>query len=76
MGSVFHSSYKTKENVTCPVCGKHTFEREFDHDICPVCGWENEIVFNPESGGGANGVSLNEARSRYAKYGTIELKEK
>ena len=43
----------------CPVCGEYEFEDIESHDICPVCGWEDEEYFN---GGGANVMSLREAK--------------
>jgi uncharacterized Zn finger protein (UPF0148 family) len=26
----------------CPCCGYRTFEWRGEHDVCPVCGWEDE----------------------------------
>ena len=48
----------------CPVCGKYTFKDENDHDICPICNWENDSYGEeyPDSDGGANAISLNESR--------------
>lgn len=53
----------------CPVCGKFEFEAEDDNDICPVCRWENDGVQydDPDYAGGANEMSLNEARKAYAE---------
>lgn len=60
--------------MKCPVCGKYEFEREGDYDICPVCGWENDGIQNssPDMSGGANHMSLNEAREAYSKGKQIE----
>ena len=40
-------------------------------DICPVCDWEDDwIQYNqPDREGGANTVSLNQARANYARFG-------
>lgn len=48
----------------CPVCGKGYVE---DYDICEYCGWENDPVQfeNPNLAGGANEMSLNQARKAY-----------
>lgn len=50
---------------TCPCCGK-TLVGEYD--ICSVCGWENDPVqlAHPDFAGGANHMSLQEARRAYA----------
>lgn len=52
------------EKHKCPVCGKHIFKDIDDHDICPFCHWENDSYgeLNPDSDGGANNISLNEAK--------------
>lgn len=54
-----------KKNVPCPVCGQHIFEEEEDYDICPVCGWENEIW----PGGLANKCTVEKAHNLWLKYG-------
>lgn len=48
----------------CPVCGKSCVE---DYDICENCGWENDPVQfrKPDFPGGANEMSLNQARNAY-----------
>ena len=51
--------------ILCPVCGKYTFE--FDFDICPICDWESDPIqnINHDYAGGANNMSVNEARKAY-----------
>lgn len=60
----------------CPCCGYLTYDYEpcGDYDICPVCYWEDDKVQNedPEYAGGANHVSLNEARDNFKKFGACE----
>ncbi len=48
----------------CPVCGEYEFEDEACYDICPICGWEDDGYFE---GGGANEMSLEEAREDFVK---------
>ncbi len=50
----------------CPICGQ-TILDEFD--ICEVCGWENDLVqlAHPDFPGGANQMSINEAREAWTK---------
>ncbi len=57
----------------CPCCGYYTF-LEVDRGmfaICPVCFWEDdpEQEKDPNYAGGANRVSLIEARKNFLKYG-------
>jgi hypothetical protein len=43
------------------------------YEICSVCGWEDDPVQanEPDYKGGANSVSLNEARENFARYGAV-----
>lgn len=54
------------ETIKCPCCGK-TYVAEYD--ICTVCKWENDLnqLSKPDLRGGANRMSLNEARIAYKK---------
>lgn len=56
-----------EEPVKCPVCGKYAFEHWNDMDFCDLCGWCNDAIQNenPDYRGGANSMSLNEARKAY-----------
>ncbi|HEX6367628.1 MAG TPA: CPCC family cysteine-rich protein [Longimicrobium sp.] len=54
----------------CPRCGVRTM-RELERggfDNCPVCDREDDLVqyADPDRRGGANAISLNEARARFA----------
>ena len=48
----------------CPCCGK---EKVREYDICSICSWENDLIQeeHPDMRGGANIMSLNEARWAY-----------
>ncbi|MCI7542121.1 MAG: hypothetical protein MSB08_03665 [Subdoligranulum sp.] len=57
---------KSKETkIDCPVCGKTMVE---EYEICPVCSWENDPVqlWKPQLEGGANQMSLEQAKVAYA----------
>ncbi len=56
---------KTKD-WDCPCCGK---TRVAPFEICDICGWQNDTVQRryPTVGGGANKMSLQEARQAYAE---------
>lgn len=60
----------------CPCCGYYTLEDDPGHfDICPVCFWEDDGIQsdNPDYGGGANVISLNQARENYKKFGACDI---
>lgn len=60
----------------CPCCGYLTLGEEppGTFEICPVCGWEDdEVQFRDSAyGGGANSVSLDQARQNFAAFGAID----
>ena len=51
----------------CPCCGAEMDEPLEDYEICPVCKWENDPVQleDPSFAGGANELSLLEARKKW-----------
>lgn len=55
----------------CKCCGCAALDSDDEYDICPVCFWEKDRMqeSDPEYKGGANAVSLNEARKNYAEFG-------
>ena len=57
------------EQYQCPCCGFLTLDEEppGTFDICTVCGWEDDNVQfdDPDFAGGANTMSLNEAKKAY-----------
>ncbi len=57
---------KETSKIACPCCGKTMVE---EYDICSVCEWQNDPVqlWKPDRPGGANVMSLNEAREAYKK---------
>lgn len=61
---------------SCPCCGYYTFTKKSvgNYDICPVCYWEDDPfqTENPDLEGMANGISLNQARENYKKFGACE----
>lgn len=59
----------------CPCCGFLTMpELRGSYTICEVCRWEDdEVQFDePDLRGGANKVSLNEARENFRRYGVSD----
>ncbi|MZR30947.1 CPCC family cysteine-rich protein [Sneathiella litorea] len=60
----------------CPCCSYLTFDEmpAGSFDICPVCYWEDDPVQSkdPNFVGGANGVSLIEAKANFLKFGAVK----
>lgn len=58
----------------CPCCGNYTLGEERCYEICPICNWEDDpIQFeDPNFKGGANSLSLNEARTIFSKLNNEE----
>lgn len=63
----------SNKKYQCPCCGYFTLDPWFDFEICEVCGWQNDPVQRdkPDYRGGANIMSLNEARENFKKIGAI-----
>ncbi|HDK7166210.1 hydrolase [Clostridium sporogenes] len=55
----------------CVCCGNFTLSEcpPGTYEICPICNWEDDEYQynNPDYAGGANDLSLNEARKQYFK---------
>ena len=60
----------------CPCCKYLTLSERANStfEICPVCFWEDDNVQNadPNYSGGANSISLNEAKRAYRQFGAIK----
>ena len=65
----------------CPCCDYYTLDSKADNtfQLCLVCFWEDDGIQlgEPDYEGGANEVSLNQARANFRKYKVSEerLKE-
>lgn len=55
--------------IPCPCCGSKTLSEAGAYEICDVCDWEDDPVqsADPDYAGGANKLSLNEARKAWRK---------
>ncbi len=66
-----------KIGFKCPCCSNFTLGEEppGTFEICPVCRWEDDNVqFNdPCFEGGANKVSLKQARENFLKFGASSI---
>ena len=60
----------------CYCCGYYSLEENPEDptfEICPICFWENDPIQNSDIDyfGGANHISLREARENYIKIGAM-----
>lgn len=53
----------------CACCAQKTLPENSAFEICPVCGWQDDDIQNddPDFEGGANDMSLNQAKVAYAQ---------
>lgn len=60
----------------CPCCSFYTFydKPNGNYDICPVCFWEDDPIqlVDETYKGGANRVSLLQARKNFKEFGACE----
>ena len=60
----------------CPCCGYLTLSDEppGTYEVCPVCDWEDDAAqsANAEIEGGANAVSLGQARANFREFGAAQ----
>ena len=58
----------------CPCCGNYSLELSpGQFEICDICDWEDDPIQRnePDYSGGANKISLNEAKEKFKKHGKI-----
>ncbi len=64
--------------IACPVCEYLTFDNDDgfpgSYNICPVCYWEDDPVQYHDHNyeGGANRVSVNQAKKNFKMFGACE----
>ena len=67
-----------KARYPCQCCGYLTLSEPgmSSYEICAVCYWEDDPVQNrdPSFWGGANKVSLHDARRNYRAFGASEAR--
>ncbi|HEX3627413.1 MAG TPA: CPCC family cysteine-rich protein [Verrucomicrobiae bacterium] len=53
--------------LPCPCCSSRVLTTLGEYEICNVCGWEDDPAQSndPDYAGGANKLSLNEARKAW-----------
>lgn len=64
---MFNWFKKKAKTSPCPCCGAQESFEDGDYAICRVCNWENDPLQleNPDLEGGANKLSLNQARLKF-----------
>ena len=67
-----------KSRHPCPCCGFLTLDEQppGTFAICGVCWWEDDNVqaCDPDNDGGANAVSLHQARENFRRFGAVEAR--
>ena len=63
-----------QKRFQCPCCGFYTLDSRGEYDICKVCFWEDDPSQSADEldDGGANHVSLVEARKNYLAIGVCK----
>ncbi len=57
----------------CACCGEMSLYERDSFEVCPICGWEDDglQMNDPDYAGGANWLSLNQAKENWKKYGVL-----
>lgn len=63
--------------ITCPACGYLVFDEPPDYEICPVCGWQYDVVDIAlgTTTAGPNRIPLVQAQDNFLLYGTADPRE-
>lgn len=63
-----------KQNKLCACCGKPSLPAGSVFEICPICGWQDDDIQNddPDFAGGANEMSLNQAKDAFRNKALIQ----
>jgi hypothetical protein len=58
----------------CPVCDYFSLPKRADHDICPVCSWEDDglDIDQLDRHSGPNHITLREARATFQRLGACD----
>ncbi|MDF7671054.1 CPCC family cysteine-rich protein [Orbaceae bacterium ESL0721] len=53
--------------LPCPCCGNYVFHKEGKGEICPICGWIDDLLqsIDPDYKNGWNKISLNQAKAEF-----------
>jgi isopentenyldiphosphate isomerase len=55
------------KKLPCACCGELNVKMRNNFEICPICNWQDDAVQNdePDYDGGANHISLNQAKEAH-----------
>lgn len=61
------------DGLPCPCCGFLSLGEKGGWEVCPVCFWEDDLYQseNPSYAGGANEMSLDQARESFLLVGAV-----
>jgi len=63
---------KPLDKFTCICCGFRTLASRCDWDVCPICMWEDDVLWNGRadpSSPANGGLRLSEAQRNFQEYG-------
>ncbi|MCA9038884.1 MAG: hypothetical protein KDA65_00915 [Planctomycetaceae bacterium] len=63
---------------TCIICGYKTLDGRYDWDICPICFWEDDVLYDgQDSDSPANGgLNISQAQANFMIFGACCLKDR
>jgi hypothetical protein len=75
---IFVTEHLPNASIDCPCCANKTLDGAGNHEICPVCFWEDDPVQrdDPAYPGGANRISLKQAKRNFLEIGWCDERAK
>ena len=58
----------------CPCCNYKTLHFRGEYDICPLCHWEDDGMYEPNQYSAVNHMTLSEGRKRFQQSGILDMK--
>lgn len=66
------SSLKQRGKWKCPCCQNFTLREGPSYwEICPVCAWEDDGLWDPKTHSYPNHMKLGEGRKKYSEQGCV-----
>jgi hypothetical protein len=71
ISDLFIRQYLADASIACPCCDNRTLSDAGNYDICLICFWEDDPIQRDDLDyeGGANKISLRQARKNFLEFG-------